>query len=381
MLRVTQTTAERTFLVFSAPRRASASAAADGYTQIADALRKHRLEIVQERVFGNSSAEAAVLAARREALQACGIPFGGPLTYVQGQPIWGEGLAGVIIHTVPAGAGTGGTRAILDHGTSRGCAWRSEGATFISLRDIRGLAESPGSDNSPPAQARRMFERADRVLREHGACYGHVVRTWIYLSNILDWYGEFNRVRNEMYGEFGLMPGVRDTQSVLPASTGIGADLAGGAACAMDLLAVVPGKDGGPVITRMGSLRQQEAFRYGSAFSRGVVVQGSHGALIEVSGTAAIDENGASLHPGDIRGQVRWTCETVASLLNRAAASSKDICAATVFMKNRGDAAAVLEVMADLGLENLPAVYVVADICRKELLFEIDAEAETRGRG
>jgi hypothetical protein len=40
------------------------------------------------------------------------------------------------------------------------------------------------------------------------------------------------------------------------------------------------------------------------------------------------------------------------------------------------------------GLEELPAVCVVADVCREELLFEIDAEAvvktgfkDSRGRG
>ena len=36
------------------------------------------------------------------------------------------------------------------------------------------------------------------------------------------------------------------------------------------------------------------------------------------------------------------------------------------------------KVAAVRGLENLPAVCVVADVCRKELLFEMDAEAVVR---
>ena len=55
-----------------------------------------------------------------------------------------------------------------------------------------------------------MIERAERILREQGAFFGNVVRTWFYLSDILSWYGEFNKVRNQKYGEFGIMPGPGD---------------------------------------------------------------------------------------------------------------------------------------------------------------------------
>ena len=55
-----------------------------------------------------------------------------------------------------------------------------------------------------------------------------------------------------------------------------------------------------------------------------------------------------------------------------------DIQAATVFVKNPDDMEAVRDVMADAGLADLPAVYVITDVCRDELLFEIDAEAVVR---
>ena len=55
--------------------------------------------------------------------------------------------------------------------------------------------------------------------------------------------------------------------------------------------------------------------------------------------------------------------------------SAQDICAATVFIKNGNDAEITRRVIAERGLDGLPAVYVVADVCRDELLFEIDAEA------
>jgi enamine deaminase RidA (YjgF/YER057c/UK114 family) len=375
-LHVTQTGADRAFLLMSVPPGAGLTgAAADGYAQIGDALRAGKLEIVQERVFGSLSVEAAVRSARREALQSRGIPWDGPLTYVQGRPAWGEGLAGVIIHALPASPISGHTWAILDGGVPCGRAWRTADATFVTLQNIQGPAQGLEGDNTPPSQTRRMLEQAERILRAQGLDYRHVVRTWIYLSNILGWYGDFNRARNARYAELGLMPGPNDRQSVLPASTGIGADLPGGAACTLDLLAVAAA-DGGRVIRHMGNRRQQEAYRYGSAFSRGTAISGPRGTLIEVSGTAAIDENGKSLYPNDIRSQVRCTLAKVDSLLHQARASLKDICAATVFVKKPEHAEVVREVTADLGIENLPAVCVVADICREELLFEIDAEAE-----
>lgn len=96
---------------------------------------------------------------------------------------------------------------------------------------------------------------------------------------------------------------------------------------------------------------------------------------MQVSGTAAIDGRGRSLYPDDIRSQIACTLDTVEALLEAAGCRLRDIAAATVFVKNPGDAA-VFDRMADRrGLEPFPAVTVVADICRTELLFEIDAEA------
>jgi hypothetical protein len=64
----------------------------------------------------------------------------------------------------------------------------------------------------------------------------------------------------------------------------------------------------------------------------------------------------------------------VASLLAQEQAEPRDIAAATLFVKHADHADTVRDVLAQLGLERLPAVCVVADVCRDELLFEIDAE-------
>jgi hypothetical protein len=46
-----------------------------------------------------------------------------------------------------------------------------------------------------------------------------------------------------------------------------------------------------------------------------------------------------------------------------------------VFVKLPEYAAIFQEIAMERGLDGFPAVCVVADVCREELLFEIDAEA------
>lgn len=361
------------FMVVSAPEcSVPAAAATEAYGRIGDALREGGLQIVQERVFASLSAMPAVKAARYESLAVRGIHPAGPVTCIQGCPAWGEGFAGVIIRAVPAEA-PADVRTILDGGSPCGRAWRSDGAEFILLQNIQGTAGT-GEDNAPAAQARRAIERADRLLRENGADYTRTVRTWFYLSDILSWYSEFNQARNALYHRFGLLPRPAEGH-ILPASTGIRAGLSGGAACSLDLLAVAAPEGRGPAIKSLKNPRQQEAFRYGSAFSRCAVVQGPDESLIELSGTAAIDEKGVSLHPGDVRAQIRCTLDKVSALIGQAGATLADICAASLFVKHGEHADIVREELAETGLENFPAVCVVADVCRDELLFEVDAEA------
>jgi enamine deaminase RidA (YjgF/YER057c/UK114 family) len=100
--------------------------------------------------------------------------------------------------------------------------------------------------------------------------------------------------------------------------------------------------------------------------------------IVQVSGTAAIDEHGVSLYPGDIRAQIDCTFNKVQSLLAQEGAGLKDICAATVFVKKQEFAEIFHEMAAARGLSDFPAVCIVADVCREELLFEIDAEAVVR---
>jgi len=222
-----------------------------------------------------------------------------------------------------------------------------------------------------------MLEQAEKILKAQKAAYSDIARTWLYLSGILEWYNDFNSVRNTEYGQFGIMPPLSGEEPmdrlILPASTGIQGDNPAGSACVMDALAIT-GKTK-PEIVQMSSKRQKDAFRYRSAFSRAACIRHAEFTEMQISGTAAIDEQGYSLYPGDFRSQALHTLENVEHLLEQENASLKDLCSATVFLKRSEDASEYWKILSELGLKDLPAVCMVADICRDELLFEIDGIA------
>jgi len=103
------------------------------------------------------------------------------------------------------------------------------------------------------------------------------------------------------------------------------------------------------------------------------VVEGSDYKLILVSGTASIDEQGKSVFIGDPAAQIRQTLSVVSELVASEGATLQDLCEATVFIKRKEDFSFYQEIIEQMGISNLPSVCVLADVCRDELLFELDA--------
>ncbi len=382
---VSSVTADEAYVTASVPRRSAEAGqtSEEAYGKIARILKRNNMQVVHERIFGSVSAQSAVSEARRRVMEECGLDVAWPTTYVQGSPVWGQGLAGILIQAIrpqkPADVWT-----VYSHGSPCGRGWKRNGLTFLILQNLHGLQDGPKSDNSRKAQAARMFERADKILREHGGTYRDVLRTWIYISDILGWYDEFNEVRNATYANFGLMPGASvepEPQRVyLPASTGIEGDNPMGAATLMDALAVLGGPESRPEVAPMSNIKQKEAFKYGSAFSRGTAVRQADVTHLHISGTAAISDSGDSLFPGDAEAQILRTFDIVEALIGQQGAGLQDVCQATIFLKRPQDAATFQQVVAKRGLTRMPAVCVAADVCREELLFEMDGTAALRSR-
>lgn len=357
----------------------SAKAAAEAYDALAGFLAAQGMAVVHERVFGSLCDHETIVSARAQRLAAAGMESDSPKTFLVCNPLWGSGLAGVSMMAVRPGRPDDVWTVRGDDGSALGRGWRRLGATFMILQNLSGF--SPQAPESPSDQTDRMLDRAAEILRGQSATYRHVARTWMYLHRILTWYDDFNRVRNAKYGTFGLMPEPQSGNGraiLLPASTGIEAATPSGAAVTMDLLATKLDDDAKVELHQMTNERQKDAFKYGSAFSRGAAIRLPEATWISLSGTAAIDEKGVSKYIGDFRAQMNDTLNAVEALIAQEGASLKDLCDATCFVKRPEHVEMFHEILAERGLSDMPAVPVLADVCRDDLLFEIDGAAVAR---
>ena len=159
----------------------------------------------------------------------------------------------------------------------------------------------------------------------------------------------------------------------LPASTGIEGRNPNGFPATMDVFAVHRRPKSAIQIRPLYGVKQRSPFRYGSAFSRAMVIEEPDSKLILVSGTASIDEQGKSVFLGDPAAQVRQSLNVVSELVAPEGATIQDLCEATVFIKRKEDFSVYQKVIEQMGISELPSVCVLADVCRDELLFELDA--------
>jgi enamine deaminase RidA (YjgF/YER057c/UK114 family) len=127
-----------------------------------------------------------------------------------------------------------------------------------------------------------------------------------------------------------------------------------------------------------------EAYDYGSAFSRGMRIDLNGLSILLISGTASIDDAGRTVHVGDLRGQVRRTFDNITKLLASEGATWRDIVRTTCYLRDiERDYQAFNEERSAFykmqGLDPLPAsTGIQAILCRPDLLVEIEAIAMFR---
>jgi 2-iminobutanoate/2-iminopropanoate deaminase len=142
-------------------------------------------------------------------------------------------------------------------------------------------------------------------------------------------------------------------------------------------------------ITNLDCLNEAYAYAKPSSFSRGMRIDLDGVAILLISGTASIDDEGVSVHIGDFRAQLRRTYWNISKLLEAEGATWKDIVRTTCYLRDiERDYEAFNEertaFFAEQGLDPLPAsTGIQAILCRPELLIEIEAIAmfKTEKRG
>ena len=342
------------------------------YTALREALAAAGASVLFERIFSNERVLRYVLSERG----TLGVTEAAPTRLLVSPGRTGP-FAGIQVHAV-ASEQPPRPIAIDDERPARGLELRIGSDRWLTLSGL-----SPSPRNPPGRQAQQMFDAAGRFLRQAGTDMRSVARTWLWLRDVCGWYGDLNAARTAFFRREGLIvpaggpstaatsrPHRAPARHRLPASTGIGLGCASGAACAMDLLALPGAEDRIEFLEAAGD--QDSAFAYGSAFSRAAIAPMPGGRTLLVSGTAAIDAQGRTEHVGQIEAQIDDTLRHVRALLARAGCGDEHVLSALVYCRTPRVEQAFRSGWAGL---SWPAVSMIADVCRPDLLFEIELVA------
>jgi len=259
-----------------------------------------------------------------------------------------------------------------------------------------GLQDS-NPDKDIESHSRNAFEIAHQILLAENMTFDHLVRQWNYIGSILhtdrhsdsisQHYQIFNEVRHSYYSRYRTVKG-------FPAATGIGMKFNG---VAIDFCAIQSCED--ISVVSVNNPKQINPYSYeqevliGSPihglvqktppeFERAKLIVYGERSKLFISGTASIIGQ-ETIGKDDVACQTRITIENMESLANRdnlrrlypqLTENSPNIYRnLRVYVKRREDIPKVKSI-CDSVFRNIPVNYVQADICRKELLVEIEAE-------
>ena len=227
-----------------------------------------------------------------------------------------------------------------------------------------------GDDGKPletfRLQSDAIFKTATEIVNTQGIAFNDVLRTWIYLDDIDRDYDELNASRNLFFKSQGVKR--------LPASTGIGGgSYPKGCQCVVDVYALLNPEIAKTEVMQTPTLN--EAPEYGSSFSRGMKMALPEETYLFISGTASVDEHGATVHVGDHRAQIQRMLLNVEELLQAQNATFADLAQVVTYLKSADYQDVFRQLCAERGVKDVPHTIVEADVCRGDLLCEMEAIA------
>lgn len=237
-----------------------------------------------------------------------------------------------------------------------------------------GFAQSAVLEPSIEAATHALLRRFFGLMRERG--YSRLLRVWNYIPDInrrdggLDHYHRFCIGRHEAF-----IAGGCNIEHQAPAASAVGH---GKQTLVIFFIATRN------AFIAIENPRQVSAYRYPPAygprspsFSRAVLSGDEHGAHAQlfVSGTASVVGH-RSVHD-DAASQTQETLRNLRALIKRAEQQSgaqiqwNDAAALKIYLRHAEDLPSVKEIV-EAALPHPPALFLEADICRRELKVEIE---------
>jgi len=252
-----------------------------------------------------------------------------------------------------------------------------DGITYAAndqaLFGVSRLVESPGQ--LVDAITHNAYSDILRFVKQKG--YPDLLRVWNYLSDINAQQDDLERYRRFCVGRFNAFSEFdAGFEQALPAATAAGLHSPG-------LFIYFLAARG--TSQSIENPRQLNPYHYppqhsprSPSFSRAMVKDwGTHRQLF-ISGTGSIVEH-QSLHDGDVVAQLTEVLRNIDALLQHAASVSgtdfRDKCTTStfkVYLRHAADLPLIQEQLAHALGEGTSVLLLNADLCRKELLMEIE---------
>jgi len=259
-----------------------------------------------------------------------------------------------------------------------------------------GGLSSYGYPDDTRTAAEKAFDLVLTILEREKMSLNDIVRQWNYIGDILtlkdDYqnYQIFNEVRSEYYYRYRTVKG-------FPAATGVGMKYGG---VIIDLCALQPHKS--VMIKPVANPNQVNAYDYGQKvlkgladkgkpvkhapqFERGLLLANYSHSTLYISGTASIIGQ-ETVGIGDIEKQTIVTIENIKKLsdpsriseiVSRPHTPGEKYGLLRAYVKRQDDFRVVRQICEKF-FPQIPVTYVEADICRDDLLIEIEGEAEMK---
>jgi len=254
-----------------------------------------------------------------------------------------------------------------------------------------GLGDDQHMDDTRRASV-AAFEMVMEILQRENLTLNNIVRQWNFIGEILEMkegfqnYQVFNEVRSEYYNKYRTVAG-------FPAATGVGMKYGG---VFLDFCAMKP--DESLKMKAVSNPSQVNAYEYGQQVLKGMANSGSdvkHPPQFErgllminkttntlfVSGTASIIGQ-ETIGKGDVDEQAMVTIENIRNVADlkriRQLIGKDDIgpgkfSLLRVYIKKQDDFKSVKSI-CNKHFPGSPVIFIEADICRDDLLTEIEAE-------
>ncbi len=265
--------------------------------------------------------------------------------------------------------------------------------TKDAYKELHLFGVSASLDLSVKEQATVIFEKISNILQKEQMQLDAIVRQWNYIEDITGMTGAyqryqlFNDARTHFYEK-------SDWKKGYPAATGIGTQVGG---VVVDCVAVSGHAQEYPLVNPL----QEDAHKYTQEvligaedtvyeikttpkFERAKYVGAEQGATVFVSGTAAI-RGEDSLGLEDPILQTEITLENIVALISEEnitktlskTAERGQLENLRVYIKKAADFDSIKQV-CEAKYPTLPISYLLSDICREELLVEIEGKAHLR---